>query len=513
MTQSRHIQDLADELLSEILAFLLEEPGFRASNGNTGISRCNSYCLGEFNDHNASAYGERSELDRFRLVCKRFMRIGTPRKFSKFVLRFSENGFRRLDDLLEMQLACYVKTVTYLVRPFYQGSANNPYSLDWAPVLRMLGTEAPKLAQLHSRRLREQTTLVNTNRDLMQLRAAIAAFLELQEIKLLRLQDEADEQILDFIRDQAIGHTRSDAHFNWESACSRAVTNLGVALLDSQRTSIRFIGPQISPEATLQLLEAPSTTLAAMGSRLTSLDINFHAHVDITATMSNLSPIFNRFFTEAKNLVAIHIGFPAKFPLNLSLEEIFHGISWKTLRTLSLQGWRLSADEIISLARRHRYQLRELRLYAIYLRAGSRWSDVVRMLRAEMERLTRLDLREIDYAANFDALAIDSGVEIYDPHPVSPISSSLSVAAGTSPPERPLLPAFGTNGLWHHPALALGGRLSRRRSLDKVRNLTVEELGDDGMRVHRDQVHLWEAWVLSGMQREMQNEKSHRYSR
>ena len=64
MTQSRHIQDLADELLSEILAFLLEEPGFRASNGNTGISRCNSYCLGEFNDHNASAYGERSELDR-----------------------------------------------------------------------------------------------------------------------------------------------------------------------------------------------------------------------------------------------------------------------------------------------------------------------------------------------------------------------------------------------------------------------------------------------------------------
>lgn len=122
MTQPRHIQDLADELLSEILSFLLEEPGHRASNGNAGVNGHNGHYSGEYNNHHASAYGEASELDRFRLVCKRFMRIGTPRKFSRFNLRFSENGFRRLDDLLGMQLACYVKTVTYLVRPFYQGS-------------------------------------------------------------------------------------------------------------------------------------------------------------------------------------------------------------------------------------------------------------------------------------------------------------------------------------------------------------------------------------------------------
>ncbi|OOQ84820.1 F-box domain protein [Penicillium brasilianum] len=499
MTQPRHIQDLADELLSEISSFLLEEPALRYLNGNAGRNRPDGYHAGEYEDHR-SVYGEASELDRFRLVCKRFMRIGTPRKFSRFNLRFSENGFRRLDDLLNMQLACYVKTVTYLVRPFYQGS-------DWVPVLRTLGTEDPILAQLHSRRLREQTTLVSTNYDLTQLRAAIAAFSALQEIKLLRLQDEADEQLLDFVRDQAIGHATSDTHFDWESACSRAVTNLGIALLDSQRTSIRFIGPQISPEATLQLLEAPSTTLAAMGGRLTSLDINFHAHVDITATMSDLSPVFHRFFTEAKNLVAIHIGFPAKTPLDLNLETIFHGIRWKTLRTLSLQGWRLGADDIITLARRHRHQLREFRLYAVYLRDGGRWSDVLCMLRTEMERLSRLDLREIDYATNFDALAIDSGVEIFDPQPAGPISSSVSVAAGTSSREGPLLPTFGTNG--HHPGLIPGGKLSRRRSLEKVRGLAAEELGDDGIRVHRDQVHLWEAWVLSGLRGDMKNGKLH----
>ena len=122
MTPTRHIQKLADELLSEILSFLLEEPRSRVLNGNGCRNGHNGHCLGEYDDHHPRAYGEASELDRFRLVCKRFMRIGTPRKFARFNLRFSEYGFGRLDDLLEMQLGCYVKTVTYLVRPFYQGS-------------------------------------------------------------------------------------------------------------------------------------------------------------------------------------------------------------------------------------------------------------------------------------------------------------------------------------------------------------------------------------------------------
>lgn len=73
-------------------------------------------------DYQPIVYGEASDLDRFRLVCTRFMRIGTPPKFSHFNLRFSKDGFRRLDELLEMQLACYVNSVTYLVRPFYKGS-------------------------------------------------------------------------------------------------------------------------------------------------------------------------------------------------------------------------------------------------------------------------------------------------------------------------------------------------------------------------------------------------------
>ncbi|KAF7714445.1 Uncharacterized protein PECH_002203 [Penicillium ucsense] len=489
MPRPSRIHDLADELVGEILFQVLENHGQRALHGNRAGHRPQDCQSGERDPVRNRNRGEASDLDRFRLVCKRFMRIGTPQTFAKFTLRFSKDGFRRLHELMDMQRACYVRTVTYLARPFYQGS-------DWPQVLRILAKDAPEIARLHSRRVREQKTLLQASFDQVQLRAAIAAFTSLREIKLLRLQDEADEQLLEWFHEHDIANLAPDVFLDWESACSRAITSLGVALLDSQRTSIRFTGPQISPEATLRLLEAPSTTLAAMGSRLTSLDINFHAIGDITETMSVLSPVFYRFFSEARNLIAIHIGFPAKSPLNLDLEAIFHHIRWKTLRKLSLQGWRLTADEIGTLARRHRHQLREFRLHAVYLQEGSRWSDVLSDLRTEMEHLARLELREIDYAANFDALAIDSGVEIFEPYTVHSLTSSLSLATGTASPEGAVPPSFGSDVC---SLIDSSPSPHSRELLERFRALDVKELGDDGARVHRDQVPLWETWVLSGV--------------
>lgn len=121
--QPRHIHNLPDELLSEILSYMLG-PESKAVNGNKPHS----------NSSHANQPGETSDLDRFRLVCKRFMRIGTPLKFSRFVLRFSRDGFQRLEDLLDMQLACYVKTVTYMVRPFYQGSGTGSSCFTHTPL-------------------------------------------------------------------------------------------------------------------------------------------------------------------------------------------------------------------------------------------------------------------------------------------------------------------------------------------------------------------------------------------
>lgn len=113
MDRPRHIEDLADELLNEILSFLTGPDMLRHDSLLTSASDLPS---------EPNGYGERLDLDRFRLVNRRFMRIGTPRKFCRFVLRFSSEGFKRLEEFLGMQLACHVRHFTYMVRPFYQGS-------------------------------------------------------------------------------------------------------------------------------------------------------------------------------------------------------------------------------------------------------------------------------------------------------------------------------------------------------------------------------------------------------
>jgi hypothetical protein len=248
-----------------------------------------------------------------------------------------------------------------------------------------------------------------------------------------------------------------------------------------------------------------------MGTRLTSLDINFYSNTDnITPTMADLSGVFHRFFNAAKNIIAIHIGFLSKTPLDLDLEALFHNIRWKPLRKLSIQGWRLNAQEIINLARRHRYQLRDFRLRGIYLRPGGRWRDILSVLREEMDQLDRLDLREIDYAAYFDLVAVSNGVEVFDDYdyPASVqvhVPSSLTVTAGTE--EEPgvvLSPAtytplglgLGPDG---PPDLVCGKNAAFGRvSVERVRALGVEDLGDDGVHVLHEQMPLWEAWVLAG---------------
>lgn len=355
------------------------------------------------------------------------------------------------------------------------------------------------------------------------LKRAMAAFTSLQQVKLLRLQDEADEEILESIRSRGIDP--AEVCLDWEPACSRAVTSLAIALLESSSCrSVRFIGPQVSPESALKLLDAPPTRLSALAARLTCLDVNFHSTRDVTPIMEELSNVFRDFFTAARNLVTIHLGFPTKLPLDLRLELIFHHVQWDGLRTLGIQGWRLAADEIIGLARRHQRQLRELRLRSVYLRDGSRWRDVLAVLHDEMERLERVDLRDVDYANHFDSEIMSDGMEVRhletetETHP-PPLSSHevtdgdgdrghlpSSVMAHNNPNSTHAYPPavlhhqerrWCPEDLYHHHHHYHYHYHALGMTPEALRSLTAEELGDNGTRVDRRQRLLWEAWVVS----------------
>ncbi|KAL4922517.1 hypothetical protein BDW62DRAFT_197188 [Aspergillus aurantiobrunneus] len=501
MTENpRCVEDLADELISDILSFLSGPEDL--SNTSSPIN-LHDISPG-LNGHPTHVYGEGSELDRFRLVCKRFLRISTPRKFHRFDLRFSRQGFRRLEELLDMQLACHVRYFTYMVRPFYQESG-------WSQFLAKTDPNDFSAVEAHRARLQEQISIVDGNHDLQLLQKAIVAFSSLQQVKLLRLQDEADERLLDYIRERSLD---GKLGLNWEPACTRAITNLSLSLLASNCTSVRFVGPQIDPKATVRLLQTPSATLSALGARLTCLDVTFHAKTDVTSHMEVLSHAFRDFFLGAKNLETIHLGFATAVPLNLTLEQVFHRIQWKRLRTLSIQGWRLNSQEIISFIRRHRRQLRDIRLVSIFLRDGGRWRDVLSVLHDEMDEIEHIDLREINYTSHLDAT--------YGPNGSNGHGNSYGIGHGngngsagfhhplsiyvnhhnlTNPPSPPSPPSFHqavlntdylASASWGHAR-----HLFSRSTLTSLRSLSIDELGDDGTYVRHEQRQLWEAWVLS----------------
>jgi hypothetical protein len=91
-----------------------------------------------------------------------------------------------------------------------------------------------------------------------------------------------------------------------------------------------------------------------------------------------------------------------------------------------------------------------------------------------MGQLEHVELREIDY----DPAVFDS---------VGPAPSPLAVAAGT----------VDVGCVSEVPVLRGRRGLLRRGSVEELEALGVEGLRDDGVRVMRRQLPLWEAWVLS----------------
>lgn len=158
----------------------------------------------------------------------------------------------------------------------------------------------------------------------------------------------------------------------------------------------------MDPQSAITLRVGPKTTLCSLANRLTCLELHFDDPIGLDDKMRELSPLFKSVFATAVNMQALHIGFPARSPLSIPLEEVFHNVQWEKLRAFGVQAWRLDGEEIVKLARRHRRTLRGLRLRDVLLKEGSKWKDVLAMLREEMEMLDWVSLRRAGYASHFD---------------------------------------------------------------------------------------------------------------
>lgn len=380
----------------------------------------------------------------------------------------------------------------------------------------------------HSSRLEEQKKLVRSGDDLSSLKKAMSAFTNLQHVKVLRVQDETERQLQQVI-ERHDNPIEPLVVLDWKLACVHALQTVGAALLESGSPVNRFSGPQMNAQAAHSLKQVPRTLVSELAVKLTCLEINFDATRHVNAEMRELSDVFHTLFSSARNMEAVHLGFPSRLPLDIRLEDVFHNVHWERLRAFGIQAWRLDADEIINFARRHRRTLRGLRLRDVLLKEGSMWKDVLAILHDEMDTLDWVSLRRIDYSNAFDekwAASADisdiqsfpnsdtESEDLFDAHDGEQSddddddhddddddaddSSIGSESDGLSSHNADHGPRANQIALLPDTTVSASSLSSPfRYRCESLAAATAEDLEDDGTNVEYRQRKIWEEWVVS----------------
>ncbi|KAH6620468.1 hypothetical protein C7974DRAFT_234787 [Boeremia exigua] len=501
------ILDLADELLRIILEHVASEPEKLIS-----LDRRAYLSQESFKPPPPVEPDQAQTIADLRLTCRKFADLGAIHQFSRVTTRFSRRGLKRLENIASQRhLAARVKKFSYMVPFFYVEGRERVQDL-----LPTLTGDLGLLDASHFvQKVKEQKDIVRTREDARVLTLAISAFTSLQHVQILRLQDRADGMLMQYIRTH--DEVSQMVELKWPPACLHSTKTIGEALIASKSQCSRFSSPMLSPVSVLGAADNPPTAMRLLAQRLTCLELHFDDGIDLDQRMRDLSSLSKAVFTAAINLEAVHIGFPSHRPLTLPLEEIFHNVKWEKLQAFGIQAWRLDADEIIGLARRHKDILRGFRLRDVLLKEGKRWKDVLSFLQESMTRLEWVSLRRIDYAKHFDdawimgaevpddPLGSDSSDESddWDPYEdeldhdeddqdqtyVSDGSVDDSDSdAGTDEPEQ--------GGNLHFPPLSPDTPASVPWCNCNGHMDSVEVLEDDGILVTNLQRKFWEKWVV-----------------
>lgn len=313
---------------------------------------------------------------------------------------------------------------------------------------------------------KEQREILSSGEDLKILRKAAAAFTNLQHVQILRLQDQEDAALISYLRQHdELVHL---VQLRWPPACQHGTETIGTALVDSRSSCSRFSSPMASGQSASSLSPQLSKKMfKSLTSNLTSLELHFDDAVNLDRLMEGLSDLFKELFSRALNMQSIHIGFPSHRPLELRLEQVFHNVRWKKLSAFGIQAWKLDADEIIELLRRHRDRLRGLRLRDVLLNEGSMWKDVLEFLHDEMPHLDWV--RQVEQALDVICSANDQCISLRRIGYTSPFEAQWTGA------EIPDDPPGGDSDSSDEEIQPTGHRLS----IDSERESTSHEDTDD----------------------------------
>lgn len=392
--------------------------------------------------------------------------------------------------------------------------------------LQQFGLGTSEINSLQRKEL-EQRTICTRKEDVRILKRAIASFTRLEFVQLLRVSDREDGMVLNYLRRHE--DARQQLNLSWNTACSHASRTIITALITSNEVPwSRFSLPILSPDSARFLRLRVPNSVSSLAERLEVLTLHFDDNDELDAKIQELSVVFKEVFSKARNMRAVHVGFPSFRPLTLPLESIFHGVKWEKLVAFGVQGWELDEAEIMGLVKRHP-NLKGLRLRDVHLKEGSWWKNILTFLRSDMVSLQWVSLRRIGYAQYYHSQQFtqDLGTELPD-FPLADLESSSDDDTDEEdvPPPPIVGPSNTTNnetdpddseyaedsdadsddehGPEAHevdfPALNSpdtpgstpwctchggGGRLE-----------SADELDDDGLRVDNSKRKYWEKWVL-----------------
>ncbi|KAL8730872.1 MAG: hypothetical protein Q9166_003799 [cf. Caloplaca sp. 2 TL-2023] len=494
--------NLSNELLKDVLDCIDADP-----DRTVNIDRRAYLSVESFRPPSLPEPSRAQDIANFRLGCRRFAEVGVPYQFTKIATRFSRHGLERLDKICsQSHLAKHTRKFSYLVPYFYVEGREQIEQL-----LESDGRHHSFLdPSFFRKKADDQRRILQSKEDARILGKAMAAFVSLQHVQILRLQDEADRVLLDMMEESDISRAAM-LDLKWTPACIHATSTIAQALLHSSSPFSRFSGPMMNSQSALAIKDRIPQTVTLLASRLTCLELHFDDSEALNERMRAASQLFKTVFVAAKNLQAVHVGFPSRSPLDLRLEEIFHLVQWEKLRAFGIQAWRLEADEIIQLARRHRTTLRGLRLRDVQLREGSMWKDVLAALRNEMVQLDWVSLRRVDYSKHFDELWANSieivdgslgGSESDDEDDI-PAHFSVPGSEDDSEDDNDSEDGHSLADTDHGPdanEIALSPNTTASlpfctcsRSSDPA---SADDLGDNGMFVFYQQRKMWEQWVI-----------------